>query len=75
MLMKLKFIFKPRRPGILLYRCGLCDSTFKIQKEDIDVAIVESIAYAPKIAHDCDEFSIGVAELQGAAVNHIKEIS
>lgn len=58
------------RPGILLYRCGLCDSTFKIHQKDIDVAIVSSLAYAPKIAHDCDELSIGVAELQGAAVNH-----
>lgn len=75
MLMKLKFIFKPKRSGILLYRCSLCDCTFKIQKEDIDMAIVESIAYASKIAHDCDELSIGVAELQGAAVNHPQEIS
>lgn len=73
MLMKFIVRLSPRkpRPGILLYRCGLCDSTFKIEKADIDVAIVESLAYARHIAHDCDELSIGVAELQGAAVNHL----
>lgn len=55
---------KPR-PGALVYRCGLCDASYRIKKANIDRQAHLSLAYAFRIPHDCPNGLIGIAELTG----------
>lgn len=65
--------FRKGRSGYLVYRCTVCDAISRIWKEDLDRAMVMSLAHAPRIVHDCESGVLGIAELTGGTYDQPKE--
>ena len=68
--------------GFLIYRCRLCDRTYRrVQVPDVDLALASVVVAGrtPKSwgialirdVHACDGVNRGIADLQGGAAGHL----